>query len=461
MTQASLRLRLFLIILLPLLVIAAAIGVWQVSDARKKAAEVFDRSLLTTALAIAADVARSNGDAISLETRDRLTDTSGGPVFYHVYAPDGVFVTGYATPPVPSDGRPPPEAGPEAKFFNGLFHGRNVRVLKLHDITTIGGYSGVFTYTVWQDVDLRNAFVRDLSTRTFVVIFALTGTVAMVVWFGVNLGLRPLLDLEDAISSRSSSDLRPIQRKVPAETRGLVSRLNSLFGQVEAAMQAQNEFISNAAHQLRNPIAGVLAMAEAVKTAPSEDAARSRADELLSSARHAKDLANKLLTLERIKADSSTLISTSVDVNSLVVQVAESFAAAASRDSVAIVAHPSDERVAIVADEVMVREAITNLADNALRHGGSTLSRIDISVSRENGKVRVDVADDGRGVEAKDVPVVLSRFGQASPGAGSGLGLSIAEAIADRHGGRLALDTGQSGLTVSIEFPAGDQRPIA
>ena len=122
---------------------------------------------------------------------------------------------------------------------------------------------------------------------------------------------------------------------------------------------------------------------------------------------------------------------------------------------------PSDSRVLIVDDEVMVREAITNLADNALRHGGSTLSRIDISVSRENGTVRVDVSDDGRGVEAKDVPVVLSRFGQARPGAGSGLGLSIAEAIADRHGGRLALDTAQSGLTVSIEFPAGDQRPIA
>jgi two-component system sensor histidine kinase TctE len=56
---------------------------------------------VTTALAISRDTALSGGDALSEDTRDLLRDTSGGAVFYHVYAPDGVFVTGYATPPVP------------------------------------------------------------------------------------------------------------------------------------------------------------------------------------------------------------------------------------------------------------------------------------------------------------------------------------------------------------------------
>ncbi len=459
MMHASLRVRLLLIILGPLLLIALAIGVWQVNNARQTASDVFDRGLLTTALAIAADVALSDGDAISPETRDRLSDTSGGPVFYHVYAPDGVFVTGYATPPVPSDGRP--QTDQETQFFNGVFHGRNVRVLRMQDISTIDGISGVFTYTVWQDVDVRNAFVRDLSMRTFIVIFALTGTVATVIWFGVNLGLRPLLDLEDAISARSSSDLRPIQRTVPIETRGLVSRLNSLFAQMESAMQARQEFISNAAHQLRNPIAGVLAMAEAVKSAPTPEATKERAEELLSSARHAKDLANQLLTLERIQAAPSDLAPRPVDLNSIVSEVAASYAAEASKDDIAVTAHPTDAPAHIVADAVMVREAITNLADNALRHGGKELSRVDISVSRENGSVRVDVTDDGQGVADEDVPIVLSRFGQAKPGTGSGLGLSIAEAVADRHGGRLDLNTESDGLTVSLEFPADDHRPMA
>lgn len=451
MTQASLRLRLLLIILAPLLAIAAAVGSWQVNNARETAVEVFDRSLLTTALAVTADVARSNGDAISLETRDRLGDTSGGPVFYHVYAPDGVFVTGYATPPVPRNGRLDPDR--ETQFFDGVYQGREVRVLKLRDITTIDGYSGVFTYTVWQDVAVRDAFVLRLATRTFIVIFALTGTVAMVVWFGVNLGLRPLIDLEDAIQKRSSDDLRPIRRFVPVEARGIVRRLNSLFGQVDAAMQARDEFISNAAHQLRNPIAGVLAMAEAVKSAPSERAARDRADELLKSARHAKDLANKLLTLERIRNDGAAR-QERIDLNALVAEITSNCTADADRRDVAVTAHLADAPVAILGDEVMVREAIVNLADNALRHGGQTLSRLDISVTRQDQAVRVDVVDDGKGVAAGDVPVVLSRFGQASPGAGSGLGLSIAEAVAQRHGGWLDVDAGGTGLTVSMAFPA-------
>lgn len=466
MTGASLRLRLTVIILIPLLLMAVAIAFWQVNDARQKASEVFDRSLLTTALAIAADVARSNGDAISIETRDRLNDTSGGPVFYHVYAPDGVFVTGYATPPVPVGARPTPASDTtDAEFFNGVFHGREVRVLKLHDVSTIDGYSGTFTYTVWQELTVRNAFVRDLSLRTFTVISVLTGTVALVVWFGVAYGLRPLLDLEDAISSRSSSDLRPIQRRVPAETRGIVSRLNTLFGQVEQTMVAQNEFISNAAHQLRNPIAGVLAMAEAVKSAPGPDAVQVRTDELLSSARHAKDLANKLLTLERIRSDNAAERAAPVDMNALVADVAETLAPQARAGQVALSTRLTEAPVDIVADEIMVREAITNLADNALKHGGPDLSRVDIAVRRQNGAVCVEVADDGKGIAESDVPVVLSRFGQATPGAGSGLGLSIAEAVAERHGGQLDLDVSPPGLTVRLAFPASDkdrdQRPMA
>ena len=97
--STSLRVRLTAIILGPLLIIAAAVGVWQLGYTQNKAEDIFDHSLLTTGLAIAADVARSGGDALSLETRDLLSDTSGGLVYYHAYAPSGVYVTGYATPP--------------------------------------------------------------------------------------------------------------------------------------------------------------------------------------------------------------------------------------------------------------------------------------------------------------------------------------------------------------------------
>lgn len=456
----SLRSRLTLIILLPLLAIALAVGAWRIADARKTAADLFDRSLLTTGFAIAADVARSHGNALSIETRDLLADTSGGPVFYHVYAPDGIFVTGYATPPVPLGARPVFDQ--PITFYDAVYYGRDVRVLRLLDIATIDNVSGTYTHTVWQDVALRDAFVRDLASRTFIVIAVLIGSLTLIVWFGVNIGLRPLLDLEDAISSRSSGDLRPIRRAVPVETRGIVRRLNSLFSQVETAMEAQNTLISNAAHQLRNPIAGVLAMAEAVRNAPTPDAARARSDELVTSARHAADLANKLLTLERIRAAPDAAIEAPVDVGRVVAQAAETEAPRAARAGVEIAVDAGAGPVVVVADEVMLREAVTNLIDNALRHGGPDLSRVRVATEAQNGEASIRVEDDGRGLDAKDVDTVLARFGQAQPGEGSGLGLSIADAVAARHGGRLDLDTQGPGLGVILSLPlAADQRPIA
>jgi len=281
--------------------------------------------------------------------------------------------------------------------------------------------------------------------------------VALVVWFGVNLGLRPLLDLEDAISRRNSDDLSPIRRPVPPEARGLVLRLNTLFGQVEGTMQAQASFISNAAHQLRNPIAGVLAMAEAVRRAPTPDDARARAGELLTSARQVRDLANKLLTLERASAAGGPL--ERVDLVRLLGDVGHDFRPRAQEQGVELLLTLARGPVKVEADRLMLREAIANLIDNALRHGGAGLSRIIVALSVAQGLARLSISDDGRGLTADEVPLALARFGQVGTSEGSGLGLPIAEAVVTSRGGRLEIapagDT-RKGLTVALYLPLVD-----
>ena len=99
MKPSSLRARLTLIILPPLLIISLIAGAWQFHNTTLRAQSIFDKGLLSAAIAISRDVALSDGDAISPSTRRLLADTSGGTIFYHVFAPDGVFVTGYSTPP--------------------------------------------------------------------------------------------------------------------------------------------------------------------------------------------------------------------------------------------------------------------------------------------------------------------------------------------------------------------------
>lgn len=451
----SLRMRLILIILTPLLAIAGAIGVWQTQNARATAQQVFERSLLSAALAVTNDVALSSGDALAPRTRALLADTSGGMVFYHVYAPDGVIVAGYATPPVGIPQGAAAEGGP--RYFEARYRGRAVSGVRLQTRTQIDGFSGVFTTTVWQDNAVRDAFVRDLQHRALVGIAGLILCVALVVWFGVRYGLRPLVDLEDAIQLRSSDALTPIRRPVPAEVQGVVGTLNRLFGQVSGSLTAQSEFISNAAHQLRNPIAGVLSLAEAVRRAPDHGAAMDRAEDLLAAARESAELAQKLLTLERAKALSPLSLHRRIDVAAALRDWGPALIAGAETAprpvTITLAPPPPEPPATVIGDATLLREALVNLIDNALRHGGPGLTRIAVSAKIVEGAVALTVRDDGAGVAEADIPKALARFSQLSAGAGSGLGLPIVESIAEGHGGTLRLAPNAPGLEATLTIP--------
>ena len=456
MTRAlSLRTRLTAIILLPLLAVATVAGLWQLGNAHRTAADIFNRSLLSAALAVANDVTVSGGDALSPRTRDILADTSGGLVYYHVYAPDGVIVAGYATPPV---GIPQAEAeSAEPTYFEAAYLGRTVSGVRLQRQAEVEGFTGIFTTTVWQDNAVREAFVRGLVTRSLITICGLIASLALIVWFGVRLGLAPLLDLEQEIERRSSEDLSPIQRSVPAEADGIVQTLNRLFGQVTRSMTAQGEFISNAAHQLRNPIAGVLSLAEAVHSAPSAKEARLRSADLLTAAREAADLSQKLLLLERAKSISPSSTHQAIDLREALSGWVNAYRKKSSSNS-AIELECEGTLGTFNCDPTMLREAIVNLLDNAVQHGGSRLSRITVRSERRPNSLEISVSDDGQGIAAKDLPAARERFRQLAATSTSGLGLSIVEAVVDGHNGDLAINILDPGLRVSLRFPIASTR---
>jgi len=443
----SLRLRLVLIILIPLLLIAVLLGLWAFRDAQQRATERFDLSLLSAALAVSRDVAVSGGDALSPETSALLRDTSGGNVFYHVYAPDGVFVTGYATPPVPRV-----EAGDEAgqQTFQGVHQGEPVRALRFVDVMELDGLSGAFTVTVWQETSLLNAIVRELSRRTFLVMAFLVATVALVVWFGVRLGLRPLLSLEKAIAQRSSDELTPIRRKVPVEAQGIVRTLNGLLHQVSASMSAKDVFISNAAHQLRNPIAGIAAMTDAVQSARTFDDMKERTGALADASRQATDLANKLLTLERAKGQVAAF--EAISASDFLARLAEKVDLARN-SSVHVSYEQTAPDIQFHGDLTLLLEAAANLVDNALHHGGDSLGKVAVVVEGTGKGVTISVTDDGRGMAAEDVEDAKERFVQLEPSTGSGLGLAIADTIAVCHGGYLDIRPLKRGVSVILFVP--------
>ena len=444
----SLRARLTVIILPPLLVISLIAAAWQFRTTTDRAESIFDRGLLSAALAISRDVALSDGDAISPPTQRLLNDTSGGAIFYHVYAPDGVFVTGYSTPPVL------PNASPtDPQYYNSIYQGAKVRVLRYHDSTVVSGVAGVFSITVWQSADVRSSFVRDVLSRSFAVIFLLVLRVAIVVWFGVGLGLRPLLDLERAIAKRTPSELEPIRRTVPAETQGLVNTLNALLDRISRRISSKDEFISNAAHQLRNPLAGVLALAEAVENAPNLKAAKKRSAELVTAAREASDLTNKLLSFERARGTDILRSGLPVELVAFVRNVSTAFTQKYIDCGVELICVLPTGDVMVMGDSTMLQEAVLNLLDNSLTHGGDGLTQITIDLSQDGLNAFLVISDDGIGIPISNHIQALSRFSQAGGGPGSGLGLPIASRVIENHNGCLELLETASGALIKLTIP--------
>lgn len=447
-TAMSLRLRLFLVILPPLLVVSVLLGLWRFSAAQSTSEDLFDRSLLAAALAISRDVAISGGDALSPSTRNFVSDAGGGEIFYHVTGPGGIYVTGYAYPPRAE------ATGPrdQPSYFIASYRGEQMRVLRMIEDRTIDNLSGETVVTVWQRMSDRQSFARELALRAFALMAGLMAALALVIWFGVQIGLRPLNDLQDAIQRRSPDDLGRIRRPVPTEVAGVVSTLNRLFGQVRDNIEAHQAFISDAAHQLRNPAAAILTLAETLPQM-QDIAERAKCEEqLIDAARKSARLSEQLLSLERLRYDESTSMAP-FDVNAVVEDVCRTFAAKALSHDLDFALSPYSEPLVLRGNPVLVGEALINLLENALTHGGPEMTAISVRISADVESVVIEVEDDGRGIPPDKVSTAFRRFSQLQYSDGTGLGLAIVEQVMVRHAGRVDLVPSDKGTTFRLRFP--------
>jgi two-component system sensor histidine kinase TctE len=439
-----------------LVVVAFLIGAWAFRDAQRNAAERFDRSLLSTALAVSRDIAITGGDALSENTRDLLSDTSGGAVFYHVFAPDGAFVTGYATPPVPPDLSEETNA---YTYYDAIYFGDPIRALRFGQRSSVDGLTGLFTYTVWQSLSVRDGFVRTRTIPVFVSLASMIGALALIVWFGVRRGLAPLLSLEEAIAHRSVNDLSPIKRRIPTEVSGIVARFNSLLSDLSQSIQAKDAFISDAAHQLRNPIAGVIALTESVANAKDHKTVQSRIGDLQDAVKDVGILTNNLLTFERLKAGSTNSTGVPFDVVKLLQGLAQRMRPVIEDQGVVFNVDLPVATCVLRGDPVMVEQAVLNTLNNALAHGGPHITLVRFRATCDGSALIIVVEDDGQGIAPENFEKALGRFSQVGPSIGSGLGLAIAEAVMRNHNGSLSLQHAHGRFRVQMHMPMGTEPP--
>lgn len=270
------------------------------------------------------------------------------------------------------------------------------------------------------------------------------------IWITTRRSLAPLDDIAAEISQCAPD--RPDQVTpvaAPEEIRPLLGALNALFGRVTRTMEQERRFTSDAAHELRTPLAAIVAQAQVARRARNAAERDHALEQIVASSRRAGRLVEQLLTLARLDP-ASGLPREPVALAGLAAEVCADQGGMALGRQIALELDAEEDAV-VSGNSDMLRVLLRNLVDNALRYtppGGKVVVKV---AGRS-----ITVADNGPGIPEAERANVLKRFyrlaGQDIEG--SGLGLSIVTRIAELHGARLELRDNQPGLAATLVFPA-------
>lgn len=301
---------------------------------------------------------------------------------------------------------------------------------------------------------------RELATA------AALRSIAPIAWLGLPLmallwgvvarGLSPLRQLADSLAQRGTTHLHPLpSTDVPEELVPLVASLNDWLARLAQALQAQQAFVADAAHELRSPLTALKLQWQLVRRA-SDEAQRAEAITALGEGiERTARLVEQLLALARSEGPE---VRTAIDLTELARQVlvASLPVAQARQTALALEApHPAP----VWGDATALGVLLRNLVDNAVRYsppGSQVKLHVQPGTATQGPQVRVE--DNGPGIPPEERQRVFDRFYRGRTGhdtAGSGLGLAIVQAVAQRHGAHIALeDVPDGGLCVRVSFMA-------
>jgi two-component system OmpR family sensor kinase len=313
------------------------------------------------------------------------------------------------------------------------------------------------TLQVAQDMAVRRNMAGSLALRTLAPIAVMMPILMLVVWWVVSDSLKPVARVRKQVASRQADDLSPVsEARLPDEVRPLVQELNLLFGRVRTAFDAQQNFVADAAHELRTPLAALKLQVLSLERADGIEARKVAMGRITAGIERATRLVEQLLVLARQEAGASEgAAPAAVDLADLARRTVGEMVGVAQAKGVDLgLQHADAARVLGQGSALAI--LMRNLVDNAVKYTPSG-GTVDVAVNVANGAAVLTVEDSGPGIAAEERERVFDRFYRiaGSEAAGSGLGLAIIRAIAERHGAKLALDASErlGGLLVRVTFP--------
>ncbi|MES9969605.1 MAG: sensor histidine kinase [Candidatus Thiodiazotropha sp.] len=419
-------------------------------SANRTTERILDQMLVSQAIGILEHAVSTEGDMVHLNI---IQMTTGGTVFYKVEGPGNSFLTGYSGLPVPSDKITLEVDKPY--FYKSSYRKQDIRLVAMRRLVEGRDINGPVSVYVGQHIDARKQLVWERVTSSLFRLGLLIILAGGLGWVAVTQGLKPLARLERAIGRRSYDDMRPIELIMPREVRNVVSALNDLLARLRESVERRKRFIANASHQLRTPVASLMAQTELALRKSERGSSCGELKTINDRAIQMSHLINQLLSLAR--ADSEEMVSDrqeTIDLIRFTKQVTIDWLNEHHEPGIDLGFESDIDRLDITANEILMTELLTNLIDNANNYCPNG-SLVTVRVNRDGDQAILEVEDSGPGIPEAERERVLERFYRLHEDrTGTGLGLAIAKEVSNRHHGKFHLLTPESGqgLLVRLEL---------
>ncbi len=302
-----------------------------------------------------------------------------------------------------------------------------------------------FMIQVGEPLAGRESLARHITLKLLLPTFIALPLLALLIWFGIGAGLRPLQQLKQEVKQRAANQLEPLAMTgVPEEVAPLVQALNDLFARLELAFESERRFTADAAHELRTPLAALKIQAQVALRSMDDKERNAALENVLHGVDRATRLVEQLLTLARVDPETAAASFKQMDLHSLTARVMAVIEPLARAKNIELI-FEDGAACNVFGNDAQLGLLLRNLLDNAIRYtpnGG----RVSVSVGDTEGVV-LAVRDTGPGIPKAEREQVQKRFYRiaGSGEEGSGLGLSIVRRIAELHGARIELSDNEEG----------------
>lgn len=445
--QSSIRRRLVFLLLMGSATLAFLLYFVVQSVARQAAQESQDNILAASAVSILDGVRLVEGQTdvdmpySSLSMLDSVTDER---VFYAIYL-DANLLTGY------------PELvklqtnTPMAPVFSfGTLFDVDVRIVTVKRQI---GKNEVFV-SVAQTLNGQIKVLRNISTIALGVGFGFFVLSAILAFLIAESTIRPLNRLALSVSRRGPDELRPVSAPVPSEMLPLVKSLNNFMTRLKLSLQRSEEFIAEAAHRVRTPLAVVRTRAEILLREAKTKKSKAELLEVLNAIDDSSRTAGQLLDHAMVSFRLDNLSEDELEVQFLIEDVIDRISPLYDLKGIQI-KNNSIQNCKVMGDPILLQNALHNVLDNALKYCSEN-DTVTVKVKDVSQNCIIEIVDNGEGFPQNSV-LLTNRFtrGENTKGiVGSGLGLTIAKDVVEAHGGNITIsNTEKGGACVTFTLP--------